>query len=267
MSALMLLSWAMTSALGPLLASGNVAEVHAWRDRQVLKLYKAAPWAKRVAFREAANQATVEAMGLPVPPVHGVTALGERWGIVSDRIDGSSFAQAPASLQLTALIALQVRLQQSAAPFLTGLKQRLASHIGLAPQLGPERKRKLLDGLQAMPDGDRLCHFDFHPMNVLGSTDHPVVIDWADACSGPAMADACRSHVLLEIHFPELAAPYLERYCEASGHAAEEVLAWRPYMLAAKLIETPAEAPKLMALLSAMGRQGSEANIPDDGPR
>lgn len=249
----------MISALGPLLASGNVAEVHAWSDRQVLKLYKPAPWAKRAAFREAANQAAVEAMGLPAPAVHGVIAHSERWGVISDRVDGFTFAQrmsADAGLvpdHLTTLIGLQLRLQQTAAPFLAGMKQRLATHIGLAPQLQPERKRVLLAGLQAMPDGDRLCHFDFHPMNVLGPVDRPVVIDWCDACRGAALADACRSYVLLEIHVAQLAAPYLERYCAASGCAPDDVLVWRPYILAAKLIETPGESPRLLALLAALG--------------
>ncbi len=250
----------MTSPLGSLLASGNVAEVFAWRDGQVLKLFKQAPWAKRAAFREAANQAAVEAMGLSVPAVHGIITQGERWGVVFDRVEGSSFAQrmlADAALvprHLEALVDLQSRLQQNAAPFFAGLKQRLASHIGLAPQLGPERKQVLLAELHEMPDGDRLCHFDFHPMNVLGPVDGPVVIDWADACRGAAPADACRSHVLLEVHAAPLAAPYLELYCGASRCTADEVLAWRPYVLAAKLIETPDEAPRLLALLAASGR-------------
>lgn len=244
----------MSSALGPRLASGNVADVHAWGEGRVLKLYKPAPWAKRVAFREAANQATVEAMGLPVPAVHGVVAHGERWGIVSDRVEGSAFAEDLSADRLRALVALQLRLQQSTAPFLTGLKQRLASHIGRAPLLAAERKRILLAGLKEMPDDDRLCHFDFHPQNVLGRIDRPVVIDWADACRGAALADACRSHVTLEIHAASLAAPYLERYCASSGCAAAEVLTWRPYILAAKLIETPAVAPEVLALLDALGR-------------
>lgn len=249
----------MTAALGPLLAAGNVAEVFAWGDDRVLKLYKPAPWAKRVAFREAANQAAVEAMGLPVPAVHGVVAHGERWGILSDRVEGTSFAQRMladptlATGHLEAVIDLQLRLQRATAPFFTGVKQRLASHIGYAPGLEPERKQALIAGLRAMPGGDQLCHFDFHPMNVLGSTNAPVVIDWCDACRGTAAADGCRSHVLLEIHAEVFAASYLQHYCRASGCSPDELLAWRPYMLAAKLIETPAEAPRLLALLAATG--------------
>jgi hypothetical protein len=67
----------MTPVRGPLLASGNVADVFAWADGQVLKLYRPAPWAKRVALREAGNQTAVEAMGLPAPAVHGVIATGQ----------------------------------------------------------------------------------------------------------------------------------------------------------------------------------------------
>lgn len=249
----------MTAEPGSLLASGNTAEVFAWGNDRVLKLYKPSPWAKRVAFREAANQAAVEAMGLPVPAVHAVVAQSERWGIVSDRVVGTSFAQRmladPALVagHIETLIDLQLRLQQATAPFFAGVKQRLANHISHAPQLSPERKNSLIAGLQAMPDGDQLCHFDFHPMNVLGVLNSPVVIDWCDACRGTAPADGCRSHLLLEMHAEAFAASYLEHYCRISRCSADELLAWRPYMLAAKLIETPAEAPRLLTLLAATG--------------
>jgi hypothetical protein len=40
-----------------------------------------------------AENATVEAMGLPVPAVWGVQEVGGRWGIVFDRVSGASFAE------------------------------------------------------------------------------------------------------------------------------------------------------------------------------
>ena len=55
------------SNVGRLLAAGNVAEVFEWGSR-VVKLYRSLA-AKQAAFREAANHAAVEAMGLPVPAV------------------------------------------------------------------------------------------------------------------------------------------------------------------------------------------------------
>lgn len=248
-----------TAEIGSLLASGNTADVFAWGDNRVVKLYKPAPWAKRVAFREAANQAAVEAMGIPVPAVYGVVEYSDRWGVVSDRVQGTSFAQrmlADPTLvtgHVEALIDLQLRLQQTTASFFAGVKQRLANHIGHAPHLDPDRKNALIAGLRAMPDGDQLCHFDFHPMDVLGTMSSPVVIDWCDACRGTPLADSCRSHMLLEIHAEPFAASYLERYCRVNQCSADELMAWRPYMLAAKLIETPAEAPRLLRLLAVTG--------------
>jgi hypothetical protein len=59
--------------------------------------------------------------------------------------------------------------------------------------------------------------------------------------------------MLLEIHAEAFAASYLERYCKVSKCSADELMAWRPYMLAAKLIETPAEAQRLLGLLAETG--------------
>lgn len=40
-----------------------------------------------------------------------------------------------------------------------------------------------------MPDGDHLCHGDFHPRNVLGEALQPILIDWPNACCGDPASD------------------------------------------------------------------------------
>ena len=62
---------------------------------------------------------------------------------------------------------------------------------------------------RAKPDGDRLCHGDFHPMNILGDVSQPVIIDWPDARRGDPAADVCRSYLLMRSHAAEIAAIYL----------------------------------------------------------
>src|SRR5262252_2581658 len=79
------------SNVGRLLAAGNVAEVFEWGSR-VIKLYRS-PTAKQAAYREAANHAAVEALGIPVPALWAVRQIQGRWGIVFDRITGPSFAE------------------------------------------------------------------------------------------------------------------------------------------------------------------------------
>src|SRR5215475_13064419 len=81
----------MSERIGRLLAAGNVAEVFEW-DPRVVKLYRSAV-AKQAAYREAANHAAVEALGLPVPAVWSVQQINGRWGIVFDRVRGPSFAE------------------------------------------------------------------------------------------------------------------------------------------------------------------------------
>ena len=244
----------MTPAKGRLLATGNVAEVLEWGDR-VLKLYKS-PAAKPVAFREAAIHAAVEARGLPVPSVWGVEPVESRWGIVFDRVSAASFAdrmrRAPDAVPayLDRMARLHIAIHERAAVSFGSLKLRLASRIEETRHLDKDHKQSLLAGLAGMPDGDRLCHGDFHPLNILGNIDNPTVIDWPDACRGDPAADLCRSYVLLALHAKELAAPYLDAYCRRGGVSREAALAWLPYVAGAKLAEeVPGEIAGLRQLL------------------
>ena len=127
------------------------------------------------------------------------------------------------------------------------LKDRLAVQIERAKHLDGAHREALLTGLSGMPDGDRLCHGDFHPGNVLGEPSRPVVIDWPDACRGDRAADCCRSHLLLRLHADDLAGAYLDACCRVGGLSPQAVLAWLPYLAGARLAE---EIPGELALLS-----------------
>jgi aminoglycoside phosphotransferase (APT) family kinase protein len=143
-----------------------------------VKLYRCAT-AKQTAFREAAIHAAVEVLGLPVPAIWGVQKISGRWGIVFDRVSGASFAEqmrsnAAAIPQYLQILAhLHPRFHAHAADQFSRLKGWLATSITRAMPLDEPRKQILLNGLKAMPDGDYLCHGDFHPMNVLCDGSQP----------------------------------------------------------------------------------------------
>jgi hypothetical protein len=94
-----------------------------------------------------------------------------------------------------------------------------------------------LGRLADMPEGDRLCHGDFHPVNVLGQNSRPMVIDWPDACYGDPAADVCRSYLLLKLHAEDIAEPYLDAYCNITNTPRASILDWLPYIAAARLAE------------------------------
>ena len=234
---------------GPRLGVGRRAEVFA-REGQAVKLY-AMGTPKVEAFREAAILAMVEAQGLPAPAVHGVCAIDGRWGVVMDRAPAPTLAEAmlaapeQAAGGLLRMAALHRRIhavETHTLTFLPPFTARLARDIGAAPLPDPARRAALLDRLGAMPAGDRLCHGDFHPHNIMGSPGGDVVVDWVDACRGDPLADVCRSYVLMAPHAPALAPMYIDAYAAYAGIDRADILRWLPFVAAARLAEaSPAE--------------------------
>ena len=231
----------MHESIGRLLAAGNVAEVFEWGSRAV-KLYRSTA-AKRVAFREAAIHAAVEALGLPVPAVWSVQQVGDRWGVVFDRVPPTSFAErmradaAGGARYLETLTRLHTRIHAHVAPRFGSLKVRLSTNIAQTKLLDEPRKRALLGRLADLPEGDRLCHGDFHAMNVLGDAMRPIIIDWPDAGRGDPAADVCRSYLLMKLHAEDLAEPYLDGYCRISDMPRQTVLGWLACVATARLAE------------------------------
>ena len=245
---------AMSDALpGARLGEGKEAEVVAYGNLAA-KIYNAGA-SKHRPLREAANQAFAESLGLPVPAIYEVRQIAGRWAIVMDRVAGGSFADAvernPDALPqyLEQMVTLHRSVHAHGAIPLGALRQRLAGNIRAAPGLADSDRQRLLILLRDMPDADRLCHGDFHPYNVLGDLQHPVIIDWLDATSGDPLADVCRSYVLMRPVAPEVASAYVEAYCEAAGQAVDGVLRWVPLVAAARLAENvPHEADALLEM-------------------
>jgi aminoglycoside phosphotransferase (APT) family kinase protein len=65
--------------------------------------------------------------------------------------------------------------------------------------------------LDALPDGDRLCHGDYHPGNVLVAADRVAVIDWPNAALGVPEADRARTMLLLRWADPLPDTPLVSR--------------------------------------------------------
>lgn len=175
-----------------------------------------------------------------------------------DRADGLSFGEAmrqhpdlvPAHLQEMAL--LHLRVHSHPGTQLAALKARLAANIRRTDILSETRQHALLSALAAMPDGDRLCHGDFHPMNILGPLGRQVLVDWLDACAGHPAADVCRSYILMKPRAPDIASAYVDVYASVSGESRDRILAWLPFVAAARLAEgVPDEVAGLTDMVEA----------------
>jgi hypothetical protein len=119
-------------------------------------------------------------------------------------------------------------------------------------KLLPENLRNAsLLALKNMPDGDRLCHGDLHPGNIIISQPKPVIIDWIDASIGNPLADVASTSILTqgmaeaEPQFSRLQrlglrimhTIYLRRYFQMRPGGYDEYQCWLPIVEAARLNE------------------------------
>jgi thiamine kinase-like enzyme len=123
--------------------------------------------------------------------------------------------------------------------WLPGLKQRLHDDLVLNDRLAADLKKNLLGILAALPDGQALCHCDFHAGNVFFDGAKYTVIDLLQVCRGDPAADAACSYAAYSFIHRELAEYYLSRYCDEAGVSGKSVRQWLPVYAGTLLGQAP----------------------------
>src|SRR5689334_528528 len=189
------------AALGARLASGGSAEIFAWGDEQVIKLFRDGV-GPQVALNELERTRAARLAGAPAPAVFDTVEWNGRFGIVCERVRGTSMLDEllRGALDATAcgrmLARWQLHLHRLSAPSLPAQSERLAQDIAVAP-IGEPARSVARERLARLSTDTRLCHGDFHPGNIVLSADGPVFVDWYDATRGAPLADAAQTSLLL----------------------------------------------------------------------
>ena len=266
--------------LGSPIARGRTAEIYPWGDGdcQILKLFHA--WFSEEGVRHEARVArAVQAAGLDVPAVGDVVEVDGRLGLVYERLVGVPMGRRIETRPWT-LVRWSRRLAELHARMhdaegiadLPPQRARIEHKVGAAKGLEPALRQRVLAALAGMPDGDRSCHGDFHPWNVIVSDGRATVIDWIDATCGNPLADVARTSVILagipamtemvtwrdRLFVGWVHRLYLRRYFELRPGGEDEYRAWLPIAAAARLRE---DIPGLASWLRAR----VEAGCPDRG--
>jgi Ser/Thr protein kinase RdoA (MazF antagonist) len=183
-----------------------------------------------------------------------LTLIGRRpWTVFkAGRISGEVHAQLH-----------EVQAPAAIPPARAVLRRRIESLAQLPQHLA----RFALDVLDGLPDGDSLCHGDFHPANILMDGDAPVLIDWTNVMRGEATADVARTLMILRLGSPPpgtslllrglalsgrnlLIQLYLRSYRRSRPLDMEAVGRWEVPVVAARLSEgIVEEVPALLRLL------------------
>jgi uncharacterized protein (TIGR02172 family) len=247
----------MEISLSVPIAEGRTAEVYEWNNGCVLKLYH--DWCPPHWVEHEAKVAhAITSAGIPSPAAGEIVEVNHRRGLIYERVTGISMLQDMNMHPWTifkharTLAELQVKINQLSISGLWSYKEGLMHSIQRAPHLDDDLRARVLKYLATLADGEKVCHGDFHPGNVLLTEKGAVVIDWMTASVGNPWADAARTSMLLTIGAKSAGKQvspmirifiqlyhqaYLKRYMRLIPDGGNEVKKWMPVIAAARLDE------------------------------
>jgi uncharacterized protein (TIGR02172 family) len=247
---------------GKPIAAGRTAEIYAWGEGRILKLLRPG-FPPGLIQQEQAITAAIFQAGIPAPKIYQVVEVDGRPGIVYERIDGPSLIERMerSAFRLREHAALLARLHAaihthtySPAPEdAPKQKKILTQQIQSAEVLPVAVRNAVLSLLDSLPDGDTLCHNDFHPLNVLMGLSGAVIIDWESASLGSPCADVARTTLTVALGRPAEGFPnfwrkkvvewylraftsaYLASYRSFTHNRLADLRAWQTVQAASKV--------------------------------
>lgn len=255
-----------------ILGQGNTAEIYQYSEHKILKLFR-----ENMPFEAISNEYQKSLMIQEhlenVPKVFQLVEYRDRYGIVYEQILGQDMIQVflkhPLKIKYYSqmLASVHVSMHQEVMDLNVSAKSKLCHDINASKELTTDEKETIMHYLEKLPDENYLCHFDFHPGNVIFRNNQLVVIDWMTACTGNKSADVLRTVLLLQmgelmhvssftrtilhVFMKKIGKAYLKGYMKQTGITLKEINAWRLPVAAARLSEwlTEHEREKLVLLV------------------
>lgn len=256
------------------IGQGRTADVYRYGDNKVLKVFHQN--LSSLADEEFARAKQIQDTGVCAPAVYELIDVNNAKGIVYEYVRGITLLEqmqnSPLQISRYAkqLATMHAELHRTPVSNLKSLKESLSYAIDHAPLLTQQEKTTILRYLESLPDGDRLCHYDFHPGNILVFEGTAKIIDWMTAGAGDPYADVCRTclilrsnvqpyntsfaqKTMLNIFRTVLCKIYLQQYLKLTNSTAAQVDRWFLPVAAARLHEgIESEQPYLTGIITRL---------------
>ncbi|EOI58209.1 aminoglycoside phosphotransferase family protein [Enterococcus gilvus] len=257
-----------------LIGQGNTAEIYEFDNNKIVKLFRPGV-PETIIHNELERTDFIESIIPNVPKNFGLIEIDNRIGIIYSKVEGTDMIQ----LMLKSLNKTK-RYSKEFAQFhfdlhknhvyqnKFSLKDKLFTDIDNVSVIDAYTKKQIKDYVKSLPAGNSLCHFDFHPGNIMIEQNSPVILDWMTSCVGNKFVDVARTYIVLRYgEFPHgnilvktiirlfqkyIAKIYLSEYLNLSNSNKELLETWFLPIATARLSEwiSPKEQKQLLQLIN-----------------
>lgn len=187
-----------------MIGQGNTAEIYEFEEHKIIKMFRQGI-SKEIAILEYNKALFIQSYINNVPKAYDFIENKGRYGIVYDKVNGKDMIRVMiksiiridyySRILAHNHIAIHNNLVNSEQDFT--VKEKLVFDIKAVEVMTDEEKDFVIKYLTELSDGDSLCHFDYHPGNIMIQGKEPVIIDWMTACVGNPCADVARTYIIL----------------------------------------------------------------------
>jgi uncharacterized protein (TIGR02172 family) len=246
-------------SVGPLIGKGNTAEVFQWGEKEVLKLFFETIPGKDIE-REFQISSLINQFQIPSANVREIIEYQKRIGIIYEKMIGNSFTQElsakPYLLRKNGRIfaQLQASFHEKSTLELPSQKAYLSHNISGTNLLTSKEKEIIINYLSVLPDGNKVCHGDYHTDNIILDNGKAKVLDWMTGTIGNPCGDVARTLIIMKHASLPPTMPkatkllietirslfskfYLKSYMKLTGTSIEDIEKWLLPVMAARLVE------------------------------
>ncbi|MGG3281323.1 phosphotransferase family protein [Paenibacillus solani] len=244
--------------IGELVGMGNTANVYRWGNHEVIKVFHDHFNSTYEANKEAKNAELISSLNLRAPQYSGLLEYEGKSCLVYERIDGPTMlwqiepTKENISYHAKLMAQLHAEIHQARVDMEPNLKTEIGALIDSSAVTNDHEKQMIQHILHTLPEGHTVCHYDFHPDNIIISPQGPIVIDWLNVWIGHQAADVARSSMMMQSHSLPPNAPdwlanrplrelfhheYLKEYGLLTGMDETMINEWMAPTLAARIVE------------------------------
>lgn len=238
--------------IGKLIGRGNTADVYDIGNNKAVKLFKTG-YLRDSVEKEYENSKIINKLLIHTVKSYELIEYGGRYGIIYEKIEGRNMldiimGRKDLEKYTKILAVLHKELLSCEETHAMTLKSILKNNIERTDKLSLNCKSEYIKILGRLPEGNCLCHGDFHFGNIMVNEEMFYIIDYMNVCKGNRHGDIARTVYLIEMtpipsiiqdidHYLNMKKQVTNFYLKEMGVSREALSDWLLIVAAARLSE------------------------------